>query len=143
MLRLIELVTSIASKIIGIFLFVFGGYVTIKLLLFEQYDKISVLSFASLAAGSLIIVIHSLEETGKAFGLKHSPSVVTCGYLILLSSSATVIVAPAFHRQELDVFMSNEISLLWTLRDSSSLYKSIIQMLQNSLDCCKIHSLVR
>lgn len=144
MLRFAQLASSTASKLFGVFLFTFGLYVAIKLLSNEQDEKeISILSFASIAFGLFIILIHSFEAIGKKFVIKQLNLAVIVGYLVLISSSVATIAVSLFHNKEIGKFMSREIAVLWTLRDSSSLYKVIVEILQNSLDCCKVHSLVR
>lgn len=138
MSQLVQTVSSAVSKVSAFCFFTFGFYVIKKSNAHDE--EISVLPFVFMAVGSFIISIHCLESF--AIILKQANAILISCYLILITSNATVIATSVYHREEFEQFMSKEIGLLWTLRDSSNFYRAIIQTLQNVLDCCKIHSLV-
>lgn len=131
------------SKVLGVSLFAFGFYVLTKSIIFGQNERPSVLPAILLSLGAIIIATHIIEEIGKHLMIKQLLALAIGCYLFLISCSISVIAIALAYHKDLELLMAHEIEVLWLLRDSSKIYRTIVAIIQNSLDCCKIHSLVR
>lgn len=132
---------STLSKVLGVSLLTFGVYVMTKSIVFDQ--TLSVLPTISLCFGAILVLTHIIEEIGKLLMMKQLLVVSVVCYFFLISWCIAVIAFALVNDKDFEILMAHEIGVLWLLRDSSKIYRAIIGILQSSLDCCKIHSVVR
>lgn len=122
------------SGVVGIVLISSSYYVLGKQLFSgTEFSYLAVLALL-IGAYHLLHLLIDKARTTNALLLYHSTRIVTCAIALFLSSH---------NKQYFQEFFSHELSKLWTLRDSSVIYKEVIRAIQNLVECCKIHSLVR
>lgn len=61
---------------------------------------------------------------------------------LLLSFTLITLTTTVLYQELSAKFLSNEISILWKLKSSSSLHRRVIGIIQSTADCCKMHTLV-
>lgn len=137
----ISKICSLSFDVLAYFLFVFGFYVTLKTILSAR-DEFSVIAITSMVVGVAILMSSIVDDVWTRYQFKEFQIVSHCCYTILISLCAATILLSQKYKQNFETFFSHEISILWTLRDSSILYQKIIIMLQSLVDCCKFHSVV-
>jgi hypothetical protein len=123
---------SIVLRIIAVLLQIFGCFVVVKTLICERQQELSFIAVFSIAFSMMLFLVLHLKSHRQQIIL-HSLLISLCGSIMLLSQKQS---------QHLQEFFSHEISILWTLRNSSTLYQNTIKMIQNLVDCCKVHSIV-
>lgn len=134
--------SSALIKVLGLVFLVFGSYVSLKSV-FDGSDKeLSALAIYATSAGTFMLITAAIDEIQKCLKLKHLMSISICCKFLMIFACALIVLLSLVHRKSFEIFLNHELSLLWTLRDSSKIYKSFVYLLMISFDCCKIHTLV-
>jgi hypothetical protein len=134
----LKFVYSILSLLTSLLSLSFASYVLLKANFLERLDHLSGVSIfaATLGVSALIpSVIDDKKFLGNALQI--------CSNLMSLLLSFSVLLFSFTQYQHFEKFMIEEISKLWTLRDTSDFYRGIIRFLAETVDCCKTHHLVR
>lgn len=130
--ELIFVINSIAVKTIALLFIVFGCYNVIKNSISQNGQETSLVAVVVIIIGtflSLLCLVKSLRFS------------IAC-HVALFSICGSGIWTCMKYSQEFQEFFSHEISILWSLKDSSRLYRKTVEIIQNSVVCCKIHSVV-
>lgn len=130
--KLIFVLNSSASQIVAFLLQFFGFYVVIKTLIRNSEQEISSVAVFAIFTGVFLILPCFINSIRISF-VCHGSLLLSCGSGIWMSLK---------HSQEFQEFFSHEISILWTLKDSSRVYQKTVQVLSDLVDCCKVHTLV-
>lgn len=122
----------IVLKVFVVLFNVFGVFVVIKTLISVGEQELSYLAVLSVCLSLLLLIISYVKSSRK--------QIVSSGVLVSFAASITWGISK--YPQEYAEFFSHEISILWTLRNTSCLYRSFIRLFQDLVDCCKIHTIV-
>lgn len=123
---------------LGFLMFVFASYVLFKESFQLKSQNPSVTSLFTAVLGVFAMLFAFCD-----FDIRFRNSLRILSSLVCLTLSSSVLLVNFHQYQSFENFAVEEIAKLWTLRDSSQIYKKIIRTIAEAIDCCKVHSLVR
>lgn len=129
-------------KVLGLVFLIFGSYVSLKSVLDGSDRELSALAIYATSAGTFMLITAAIDEIQTCLKRKHLMTISIFCKLFMIITCALVVLLSLVRRKSFEIFLSHELDLLWTLRDSSKIYKSFVYLLMISFDCCKIHTLV-
>jgi predicted neutral ceramidase superfamily lipid hydrolase len=116
----------------AVFLQLFGFYVLAKKFRHQNDQETSFLAIFSVVFSFILLLTLTLKSNRNRI-ISHSG---------LLSFCASTILIARYESKRFQEFFSHEISILWTLKDSSMMYQNTIELIQYLVDCCKVHTIV-
>lgn len=139
LLRVIFTINSALLRLLSLVLITFGSYIIWKT---ESVERLNELAAFSITFGTLIFLTFVVNGIAQSRQKSRLFIVTICLHAACLSSCASVIFMYSAYQQQFNAFFSRQIDILWTIKDSSLVHKKVIFLLQELIDCCKIHNLV-